>query len=190
MSASAYDPEKIGDPEDVRQSGTTSVAISNYVATAALGVLAGAVVLFTYVSGTFAVGSLFYWLIGAGVLILVASIFLGGRGSDAVAKAIGRKEYNPNKNSELYNWQAILTLIGLLLVVASAVAGVTVSRLHSDLDARIGTLEKEVAILRTETSRKTARSTDDNRFGPPDCGRHGPWRKHTARWPRERHRHC
>jgi hypothetical protein len=190
MSANANDPGKIGEPEDVRQSGTISVAISNYVATAALGVLAGAIVLFTYVSGTFTVEDRFYWLIGAGVVSLVASIFLGGRGSAAVAKAIGRKDYDPNKKSQLYNWQAILTLLGLLLVVVSAVAGVTVSRLHSDLDGRMRTLEKEVATLRTETSHNTAEDTDNDRSAPSDCGRHGSWRKRTARWSRERHQHC
>jgi hypothetical protein len=143
MSTTPLDPDKEGDDEDVRQSANISVAISNYVATAALGVLAGSVVLFTYVSGAFALEAGFYWLIGAGVVSLVASIFVGGRGSAAVAKAVGRAEYHPNEKSESYNWQAILTLLGLVLVLISAVARVTVARLHSDADRRLGALEKK-----------------------------------------------
>jgi hypothetical protein len=190
MSTPPYDPDKEGDPEDVRQSASISVAISNYVATAALGVLAGAVVLFTYVSGTFAVEDVFYGLIGAGVLLLVASIFVGGRGSAAVAKAVGRKEYHPNKKSEWYNWQAILTLLGLLLVIASAVAGVTVSRLHSDNDQRIRTLEREVAVLRTQSTHGQSEDTDNDR--PPPSGRqwHTSWKDKHVWGAGDHHRRC
>jgi hypothetical protein len=184
------DPNKIGEPEDVRQSGAISVSISNYVATAALGVLAGAVVLFTYVSGTFSVEDAFYWTSGAGVLLLVASIVVGGRGSAAVAKGIGREEYNPNKKSQWYRWQAILTLLGLLLVVVSAIAGVTASRLHSDLDARMKTLEREVRILRTQGPRPQAEDNDNAGPAPSSCHLHISRKANNVWPPQNHHRRC
>jgi hypothetical protein len=185
MNTTPTDPDKEGDEEDVRQSANISVAISNYVATAALGVLAGSVVLFTYVSGAFALEAGFYLLIGAGVVSLVASIFVGGRGSAAVAKAVGRAEYHPNKKSQLYNWQAILTLLGLVLVLISAVAGVTVARLHSDADRRLAALEKEVAILREESRHDQA---DDQMFYR--CHLYDPRRHAHPRRAASRSRHC
>ena len=174
MSTALPNLDKEGDAEDVRESASISVAISNYVATAALGVLAGAVVLFTYVSGAFAVEDVFYWLIGAGVLFLVASIFVGGRGSGAVAKAVGDKEYCPKKKNKWYNWQATLTLLGLFFVLASVIAGVTVSQRHSDLDKRLGTLEKEVAILRTQST-----DPDNDRSPQSECQWHASWRENS-----------
>ena len=133
--------------EDERQAASIQVAISNYVATASLAVLAGSVVLFTYVSQTFAPPWTFFAAITAGAVLLVASVFLGGRGSAEVAKEVGRGEWDSQRRIGEYNLQAALTLLGLVCVLVAAVVGTTAARRSSDLEQRVDRLAVEVQRL-------------------------------------------
>lgn len=82
--------------ESVRQAATIKDAISTYVATAALAVMAGALVIYTYVSSSFQESWLFHALIFIGLVRLVLSIFIGGRASGEVTDAVAVDIWNPS----------------------------------------------------------------------------------------------
>jgi hypothetical protein len=130
--------------ENERQAATIKVTISNYVATAALGVTAGAAVLYTYISQNFVTPTIFHLLMVGAVAALVLSIVLGGAGSDTIADKVAHDEWRKTTHLSSFNWQAILTLLGLLLVLGATVIGVGSDRQQSNVDKQLDALSHEV----------------------------------------------
>jgi len=125
MAANGEPAKKMTD--DQRVAVGLKVGISNYVATASLAVLAGSLALYTYIAQNFSPSWLFYVLIGLGSLALVASIFLGGMGTDfSVAKAATGEWDNPDMWQ--FDWQAVLTIVALVFVIAATARGTTSDR--------------------------------------------------------------
>jgi hypothetical protein len=133
--------------EDRRAAAAIVTGISNYVATAALAVLAGAVALFTFVTQFHKPGTAFYITIAAGAILLVAAIFVGGKGSQAVAESVGDETWDSSADVCEYDWQAILTLLGLVAVIAAVVIGVTAPERSDALAQRVLRLERQVTQL-------------------------------------------
>jgi hypothetical protein len=113
--------------DNQRQAAAIKVSISNYVGTAALAMLAGAVALFTYIQQNFNPSVVFYILILLSVISLVASFFAGGKGANSTATAVAQGTWSHQTKTNAYNLQAILTLAGLVLVLTSAAVGTTLS---------------------------------------------------------------
>jgi hypothetical protein len=134
--------------DDQRTAATIPAGISNYVASAALAVLAGATALFTYVSQQFDAPSTFDWAMGIGAGVLVLAIFLGGRGSATLTRQIADGTWDAEKKICTYNWQAILTLVGLVLVLVATVIGTTAEPSTDKTDHRLDKLERKVDKLR------------------------------------------
>jgi hypothetical protein len=141
--------------ENERQAAPIKVTISNYVATAALGVIAGGAVLYTYVSQTFVVPTGFHVLMLTAVAVLVSSIVLGGIGSDTIADQIAHGDWTKDTHLRSFNCQAILTLCGLLLVLAATVVGVGSDRRETSVDNRLDALSREVGQLAGQLQRQS-----------------------------------
>lgn len=109
--------------ENGRQAAGFKIGISNYVATATLAVLAGLVVLFTYIQQSFKTYLDFYICVASAVLSLVASLIFGGLGCDKVATKVLNNEPNTNLKVSFFDYQAKLALLGLIFVVAAAAFG-------------------------------------------------------------------
>jgi hypothetical protein len=133
---------------DQRTAATIPAGISNYVASAALAVLAGATALFTYVSQQFDAPSVFDWVMGIGAGILVLAIFLGGVGSAQLTRQIAAGSWDSATQIKPYNWQAGLTLVGLLLVLGATVIGTSANPSTDRTDQRLEKLEHAVHKLR------------------------------------------
>jgi preprotein translocase subunit SecG len=126
------------------------VGISNYVGGAALAVIGGAAALYTYISQTFDPSGLFDVLMLVALLCLVASIFLGGRGADATTVAVANETWTTRSAGNDFNLQALLTLLGLLLVLGATVLGAMSDRRESNVETQVKTLEKQVDHLQIE----------------------------------------
>ena len=114
--------------DDQRQAASMKVGISTYVATAALGVLAGALGLFTYISQTSAPPWTFYGLMLLTAAMLVISIVLGGDGQDKTVALVARGTWTNNANWQ-FNVQAVLTVLALLFLTAATAVGATAGKL-------------------------------------------------------------
>jgi len=126
------------------QAAILKVGISNYVGTATLAVLAGGVALFTYIQQNFKVSGVFYGFTAAAGVLLIASFFVGGRGSAKTANELAKGTWKEDTKIEAFNWQAILTLLGTLaLVVATAVG--TSSHRPTTGDPCVALLSHELA---------------------------------------------
>jgi hypothetical protein len=128
-----------------RQAAAIKVSISNYVGTAALAMLAGAVALFTYIQQNFNPSVLFYVLILLSVIALVAGIVAGGKGADSTADEVAKGTWNQDTTTPAYNVQSILTLAGLVLVLAAAGVGTTLSAPPAKPDACVTLLSTQLA---------------------------------------------
>ena len=126
------------------QAAAIKVGISNYVGTAALAVLAGAVALFTFFKQNYDPSIVFYVAFVVAVAALVASIFLGGRGANATAYYLADGTWTKDTRMADFDLQATLTLIGLILTVASAVLGTTSSP-HRVIDPCVSVLSADLS---------------------------------------------
>jgi hypothetical protein len=129
-----------------RQAAATKVTISNGVATAALAVIAGAAALYTYVSQTFEPPATFQVLMLIAVVALVVSIVLGGLGSNEMANRIATGADSLQVRS--FNTQALLTLAGLLLVLAATAVGASSERHATGIEGRIDRASRDIGELR------------------------------------------
>lgn len=111
--------------ENGRQAAALRTSISSYVGTATLAVIGGGVALFTYIQQSFAPPGLFYVCMALGAGLLVISFILGGRGASSTAAALADGTWSIATSKPAFNWQAILTLLGLLAVMAAAGLGTT-----------------------------------------------------------------
>lgn len=141
-----------------RQAAAIKASISTYVATATLGVLAGALALFTWISQTFVPPTSFYVFIGLAVLLLVASIVVGGDGQDALVAKVAKDEWK-NKPIDQFSFQSFLALFALIFVVVATVIGATSSRSSTETDRQLRALDRNLAAIEhTLTSDKTLAS--------------------------------
>ncbi len=109
--------------ENERSQANMKVSISNYVGTATLAVIAGAVALYTFILQNYSPRWYFYVATIAGLVSLVASFIVGGRGANSVADRVGRAEWAAASKTWEFNAQAILTMLGLVLVIVAAFLG-------------------------------------------------------------------
>jgi hypothetical protein len=130
--------------DDQRLAASSKVGISNYVATAALAVLAGAGVLFTYISQNFNPPWTFYLFMGLTAVAVVASIYLGGDGSDATVAEIANGTWDNSRGLWQYDWQAILTLFALLSLIAGTAVGASSKPAVSDSSAKLDAIVREL----------------------------------------------
>ncbi|HET7418462.1 MAG TPA: hypothetical protein VFJ61_12640 [Solirubrobacterales bacterium] len=135
--------------EDRREAAILQASLSNYVATAALAVLVGAAGMFTYVSQNFDPHWIFYVLIAGSAVALVASVFIGGKGTGIVIDQIATRTWTPGKRNGRYGTQATFTLIGLGLLLVATAVGVTAPHQQSTLERRVDRLASEVVSLTT-----------------------------------------
>jgi hypothetical protein len=131
--------------DNQRQAAAIKVSISNYVGTAALAMLAGGVALFTYIQQNFNPSGLFYLLILLSLIALVASLFAGGKGADSTATKLGSGAWTHETRTVAYQVQTFLTLAGLILVLAAAGVGTTLSSPPAKKDACVTLLSTELA---------------------------------------------
>lgn len=134
--------------ENERQAATIKVTISNHVATAALGVIAGGAALYTYISQNYEAPTAFHALMLLSVGALVLSIICGGFGSNALANKLASGEWTGETRLLSFNRQALLTLLGLVLVLVATAVGVGSDRQRSGTDTRLDALSREAGALR------------------------------------------
>jgi hypothetical protein len=111
-------------PEEL-EAASIKVGISNYVGSATLAVIGGAIAVFTYVQANFSVTPQFYWLFGAAVASSVLSLIVGGRAANTTAEAVATKSWKNATSKSMYNFQAISSLLGLGLLVVATLIGTT-----------------------------------------------------------------
>jgi hypothetical protein len=111
--------------DNQRQSATLKVSISNYVGTATLALIAGAVALFTFIQQNYNLPWFFYLFMLLALATLVASFISGGLGADSTVKAVASGDWS--KKTPAFNIQAILTLFGLIFILVAAGLGLTSS---------------------------------------------------------------
>jgi len=115
------------------QAASIKVGISNYVGSATLAVIGGAIAVFTYVQANFSVTREFYVLFGAAVASSVLSLIVGGRAANTTAQAVAGKSWNDATSKSGYNFQAISSLLGLGLLVVATLIGTTAPPIvHTD----------------------------------------------------------
>lgn len=142
-------------PESKNQAASMKVGTSHYVATSALAVIGGASALYTYISQTFEPSTGFYILMLGGLGALVLSIILGGRGADDATSAVANGTWSMSSGADVFNKQAVLTLIGLIAVLVATVIGASSDRQESTVEARVEVLEKEVRQFRDNSPART-----------------------------------
>lgn len=69
-------------------------------------------------------------------------------GTDDATNAVAEGNWSPRSGGDVFNWQAVLTLLGLLAVLGATAVGASSDRQKSTVEARVETLEKEVRQLR------------------------------------------
>lgn len=144
--------------DDQRQAATLKVGISNYVATAALAVLAGGLGLFTYISQSFNPPASFYVLMGLTAAVLVSSIFLGGHGADDTVSKVAQDTWR-NEPIWQFNLQAMLTLMALVLLISATAVGATSPKESNSTERRFERIERHVTrlsdrVLRLQSEQK------------------------------------
>jgi hypothetical protein len=151
--------------DDQRQAASVKVEIGNYVATAALGALAGAIALFTYVTQTFDPGKVFYGAMLLASMCLVGSIVFGGKGANATARLVGTSAWTVDSHVRPFTHQAALALVGLAFIAVAVTTGVTADRQDSGSAQRVdglviehARLEQAVADLSSRADELTRRS--------------------------------
>jgi amino acid transporter len=135
------------------QAAAMKVGTSNYVATSALAVIGGASALYVYVSQNFEPTASFYGSMLLGLALLVASIVLGGLGADDATADVAKGSWSLSSGGDYFNLQSVLTLLGLLCVLAATGLGVSSDRRESTVEARVTTLEQQLRQLRITAPR-------------------------------------
>jgi hypothetical protein len=131
--------------ENERQAALIKTSISSYVGTATLAVLAGAVALFTYIQQSLKPSIVFYFLILIAVIALIVSFILGGKGANATAKSLADGTWTKDSKTSAFNWQAVLTLVGVVFLIAATAVG-TIPSIHpATKDPCVALLSRELA---------------------------------------------
>jgi hypothetical protein len=112
-----------GTADDRRAASALVTTLSSYIITAALAVLGAQAVLTTFVIDKREHLTAFYIVGGCGATALVLSIIAGGAGTYEIITAGARGDWKVTTRGGKFNIQAVLALIGTILVVASAFLG-------------------------------------------------------------------
>src|SRR4029077_12385022 len=149
--------------ENQRAAASMKVGISNYVGSAALAVLAVAAGLFTYISQMFQPPFSFYLLMVLAAGCLVFSLILGGGGADEVTGKVAPGTWS-NQSTSQFNLQSIMTLLGLVLLLAATAVGATARTQASvsqqqltTLSQTTGKLQRSLEVLTTSQAAQAAR---------------------------------
>jgi putative copper export protein len=113
--------------ENERQAALIKTTISNYVGTATIALIAGGVVLFTYVQQSFRPSYWFYVLMLVAIGALVLSFIFGGRGANTTAIELASDSWTKDTKTKAFNLQALLTLVGLIVLLVAAAVGTLAS---------------------------------------------------------------
>ena len=108
---------------DQRAASGIVASLSSYVATATLAVLGAQAVIVTFILDKRDHLGFFYALSVIGFVILVASIFVGGKGVNEIAEAGALGIWKTKTEGKKFAWQSVLALIGVAIVAASATTG-------------------------------------------------------------------
>jgi hypothetical protein len=109
--------------EDRRAASNLVTTLSGYLITAALAVLGAQAVVVTFVIDRRDHLTSFYYVSGFGMAGLVGSIILGGAGIDEIVVEGAKGNWKIRTRRGKFNWQAILVLVGAILVAVSAFLG-------------------------------------------------------------------
>lgn len=112
-----------GSADDLRAASNLTTTLSGYLITAALAVLGGQAIVVTFVIDKRNQLEAFYAVSAVGTASLVCSIILGGAGIYEIVHAGARGEWKVSTKGGKFNLQAVLALLGAVLVVASAFLG-------------------------------------------------------------------
>lgn len=109
--------------EDQRAAANIYASLSSYVITASLGVIAAQAALATFVIDKREHLTWFYvWMI-SGIAASVVSIVLGGKGVAKIASAGFSGSWTLKPKGDVFNFQALLCLIGMTLLLFSLFSG-------------------------------------------------------------------
>jgi hypothetical protein len=133
--------------ENTRLAASLKVGISNYVASASLAVLAGALALYTYITQNFSPPWTFYAFMLAAGLALVASIYVGGDGADLTVARVAKDEWT-NQATWQFPTQALLTLVALVLVILGTAIGAKADRAADGSKAELKQISRDLRGVR------------------------------------------
>jgi hypothetical protein len=118
-------------PDEIRSIGPDPLAAANLLAgigstliTLALGVLAGEIALFTYLSQNYQVGTWFYIVSGVAAFCLIMSMISGGAGIAKTANHVANSDWSTSTPNNKFNYQAYWGVGGLGLIVVAFVIAV------------------------------------------------------------------
>jgi hypothetical protein len=131
--------------DDERQAALIKTSISSYVGTATIALIAGGVVLFTYIQQNFRPSYWFYGLMLVATGALVMSFIFGGRGANATAIELASGEWTKDTKTKAFNLQALLTLVGLIVLIVAAAVGTLTSARPAAKDPCVMSLSRQLA---------------------------------------------
>ena len=156
-----------GTDEDKRAAVNIETSLSSYLMTAALAVIGAEAAVLTFVLDKREKLGSFYFVSGLGFLLLVASIYHGGRGIMEVYKNGFAGKWGVQTSKRDFNRQAILSLLGVILVFASVVVAMCIATPKPQKPSLAATcdslkmglpeLKEELSALRSQFAAQEAR---------------------------------
>ena len=131
--------------DNERQGALIKASISSYVGTATLAVLAGGVALFTYIQQNFQVSASFYSLMALAAIVLVGSFIAGGKGANTTAGQVAAGTWTKDTKTRAFNWQALLTLAGMIILIIATAVGTSSHRPTKTKDPCVTLLSHQLA---------------------------------------------
>lgn len=144
--------------EDQRAAANIAVSLSSYVIAASLAVLGAQAAIVTFVLDKRDAVVVFYLVSIAACIALVVSVISGGKGITEIYKKGHAGDWAVRTLRGYFNWQAVLSLLGVLLVVLSAFLGAAkreISALPVDYEmirTNVKVLQQEVKDLKVEVA--------------------------------------
>jgi hypothetical protein len=164
-------------PEDKRSAATIYTSLSSYVITASLGIIAAQAALATFVLDKRDYLLWFYIWMVSGLIASVVSIVLGGRGIAEIASEGFDGEWTLKpRGGDLFNYQAIFCLLGMVLLLCSLFSGSpkvespSVTEEIRQLKDTVQKLQIQVDSLQTQISKAAA----EKNTPPPSPARRRP----------------
>ena len=159
--------------DDQRSAASIATSLSTFIMTASLGVIAAWVAILTFQLDKREHLAWFVILSIIGLASTLASMVVGGRGIANVFKEGWNGTWDLNGGKKFFDWQAILALLGVILVAVSAACGTAkperpaVSSPDPAVQRTIDDLRGQVADLKAKYSKLA------NRMGPPGHAKPG-----------------
>jgi outer membrane murein-binding lipoprotein Lpp len=161
-------------PEDERAAASIYTSLSSYLITASLGVIAAQAALATFVLDKRDHLFWFYVWMVSGLIASVVSIVLGGRGIADIASEGFEGEWTLKpKGGDLFNYQAICCLLGMVLLLFSLFSGSTkaespaLTQQIQQLNDTVQKLQTEVDSLRTQVQKMSEEKNTSAPVSPP-----------------------